>query len=278
MIELLNYLQLKFLNFARKHGLKIVACLMLVAIFGLHAYSQQKPMNQKPPAAVKTQNEPEDTGAMEEEEELPHAFFTHEGLPDAVGSFSLRTSALVMRTDGATKGDFAFHLETGLTKRIGLHIRNDRFLDNTRSEVMFQYAAITSKNGQSGFAPIIEFEFPTRRGGGSRINTLVGFTTKFANSRSAFNSVVHYNPREDMVESSASFVFKAGSSRFYPVIEVLTEFARREGPVISLVGGLKVRVSKKWIVGFGFQAPVTTRKDFSSQAIFQSENMLVRKR
>lgn len=79
------------------------------------------------------------------------------------------------------------------------------------------------------------------------------------------------------MESSASFVFKAGS-RYYPVMEVLTEFARREGPIISLVGGLNVRVSKSWIVGFGFQAPTTRRKDFSSQAIFQSENMLVWKR
>lgn len=211
------------------------------------------------------------------EEELPHGFFTHEGLPDEVGSFSLRTSALAMRIDGETKGDFAFHLETGLTKRIGLHIRNDRFLNLTRSEAMFQFAVIKSKNGKSGFAPIIEFEFPTRTGGGSRINTLVGFTTKFSNERAAFNSVVHYNPREDMVESSASFVFKAGS-RYYPVMEVLTEFARAEGPIINLVGGLKVRVSQNWIIGFGVQAPVTTREDFSSQLIFQSENMLVWKR
>ncbi len=267
-----------FLNFERKLAVIMAACLVMLAGSAFPAYSQQMPMPDKPKAAAaKTKDNPDDSGAMDEEE-LPHAFFTHEGLPDAVGSFSLRTSALVMRMDGATKGDFAFHLETGLTKRIGLHIRNDRFLNNTRSEVMFQFAAITSKNGQSGFAPIIEFEFPTRRGGGSRINTLIGFSTKFANSRAAFNSVVHYNPREDIVESSASFVFQAGSSRVYPVMEVLTEFARREGPIISLVGGLKVRVSKKWIVGFGFQAPVTTRKDFSSQAIFQSENMLTWKR
>ena len=267
---------LNFLNFARKPGALGAACLMVLAGWALPTYSQKMPHDKTPPAAGQKQDEPMDSGAMEEEE-LAHAFFTHEGLPDEVGTFSLRTSALVMRMDGATKGDFAFHLETGLTKRIGLHIRNDRFLNNTRTEAMFQFAAIKSKNGKSGFAPIIEFEFPTRTGGGSRINTLVGFTTKFSNERAAFNSVVHYNPREDMVESSAAFVFKAGS-RYYPVIEVLNEFARGESPILTLVGGLKVRMSKSWLLGFAVQAPTTSRKDFSSQMVFQSENMITRKR
>ncbi|MHB8696837.1 MAG: hypothetical protein ACYC9J_02215 [Sulfuricaulis sp.] len=39
-----------------------------------------------------------------------------------MGSYSLRASRLVTRTNGATTRDFAFHLETGLTKNIGLHI------------------------------------------------------------------------------------------------------------------------------------------------------------
>ena len=266
-----------FLSFERKFAVILTAFLVVLAACAFPAYTQKMPMPDKPKtAAAKAQDKPADSGAMDEEE-LPHGFFTHEGLPDDVGSFSLRTSALAMRIDGATKGDFAFHLETGLTKRIGLHIRNDRFLNLTRTEAMFQFTAVKSKNGKSGFAPIIEFEFPTRRGGGSRVNTLVGFTTKFSNERAAFNSVVHYNPREDIVESSASFVFKAGS-RFYPVMEILTEFARKERPIISLVGGLKIRMNKKWLLGFAFQAPITTRKDFSSQAVFQSENMLTWKR
>lgn len=69
---------------------------------------------------------PHPAAAQSVEEEIAHAFFTHEGLPDAVGSDSLRTSALATRADGATKGDFAFHLETGLTENIGLHIRSGR--------------------------------------------------------------------------------------------------------------------------------------------------------
>ena len=86
------------------------------------------------------------------------------GMPEAVGTYSLRLASLATHMDGTTKGDFAFHLETGLTKLVGLHIRNDRFLDNTHTEIMFQFAVIRSKDGMSGFSPVIEFEIPTKNG------------------------------------------------------------------------------------------------------------------
>jgi hypothetical protein len=108
--------------------------------------------------------------------------------------------------------------ETGLTKRIGLHVRNDSFLDRTRSEVMFQFLAIKSKDGMR-FSPIIEFEIPTRRGGGSRVNTLVGFSSALVNKRAAFNQVVHYNPREDSLDASAALVFRVGK-QYFPVFEI----------------------------------------------------------
>jgi hypothetical protein len=38
------------------------------------------------------------------------------------------------------------HPETGLTPRIGLHIRNERFLDSSRTEAMLQFAAFVSKD------------------------------------------------------------------------------------------------------------------------------------
>ena len=276
---------LKLLNFIRTIGLT-AACLILLAASGLLTNGQMTPMPtpktaDKSPAKSqdkvpdKTMDKPDDMDAMDEE--IPHAFFTHEGLPDEVGTFALRTSAVALRIDGQTKGDFGFHLETGLAKRIGLHVRNDRFLNNTRTEFMFQFAAVKSKNGKNGFAPILEFEIPTRRGGGSRVNVLFGFSTKFSNSKAAFNSVVHYDPREKMVESNMSFVFKA-AKRLYPVFEVLAEAGEGMSPIVSLVGGFKVRMTKNWLIGFGFQAPTTHNKDFSSEGIFQSDNMFMRKR
>ncbi len=252
----------------RAYSIALV-CLMMFAAWGLPAYSQQMPQDTTAAAPGKNQDNQTDKVGMEEEE-VAHPFFTHMGVPEGVGVYNLRLAGLATRTDGHTDGDFAFHFETGLTKFIGLHVRNDRFLTNTRTEAMFQFAAVRSKNGMSGFSPLIEFEFPTRSGGGKRINTLVGFSTALANSRVSFNQVLHYNPREDMIDGSASFVFKAGS-RFYPVMEVLTEAARGERPIISLLLGLKVRVNKFMMLGVAFQVPTTTRKDFSSQMVFQPD-------
>lgn len=256
--------------FVRKFSGMAFICLIAVAAWGFPAYGQQPPPGNASPAMGQTQDKPADKMGMDEEEEVAHPFFTHMGVPEAVGVYNLRLGGLATRADGRTDGDFAFHFETGLTKYIGLHVRNDRFLDKPRSEVMFQFAALRSKDGMSGFSPIIEFEIPTRRGDGSRIHTLVGFSTALANSRAAFNQVVHYNPREDMVDGSAALVFKVGT-RFYPVMEVLAEAMRGDRPIVNALFGLKVRVNKNLLLGFAFQVPTTSRKDFSSQMVFQPD-------
>lgn len=261
---------LNVLNFAQKTGVMVAACSLMLAILGLPAYSQQMPQKSPiTPASVEEQAKPGDMGD-EEEEEIAHPFFTHMGIPEGVGVYNLRLEGLVNRADGITKGDFGFHFETGLTKFIGLHVRNDSFLNRTRSEVMFQFLAIKSKDGMSGFAPIIEFEIPTRTGDGSRIHTLIGFSSALVNKRAAFNQVVHYNPREDSVDYSAALVLPVGK-QYFPVFEILGEGARGERPIVNLLGGLKVRVSKNLILGFAVQVPVTNRKDFSSQLVFQPD-------
>lgn len=258
-----------FCSSLRKFGLITLAWFMVLVTCGLPAHGQQSLPTTNTPAVGQHQDNQAGKTNMDEEE-VAHPFFTHMGVPEAVGVFNLRLAGLVTRADGRTKGDFAFHFETGLTKYIGLHVRNDRFLDKTRSEVMFQFAAIRSKNGMSGFSPIIEFEIPTRSGDGKRIHTLVGFSTALANSRVSFNQVVHYNPREDMVDGSAAFVFKAGK-RFYPVMEVLAEAMRGDRPIVNVLFGLKVRVNEGLLLGFAFQVPTTSRKDFSSQMVFQPD-------
>lgn len=213
-----------------------------------------------PPAAA-------DDGAME----IPHPFFTHEGLPEDFGTYSLRVAGLATRADGKTEGDFAFHLEMSLTKRIGLHIRNDSVRNSPKTEAMFQFAAITNKEGTSGFAPIIEFEVPTKAGA-SRVSTLVGFTTKFTASRLAFNQVVHYDPREDAVDASAALVVRA-TDRVFPVVEILAAGARGAPTIVNMLVGLKLRV-RPWVaLGFAFELPLSNAKDFSSRGVFEPELM-----
>lgn len=235
-------------------------------VFGLSifsAYSQQIPNMNNDSTNFKT-------GEMGDDEEIAHPFFTHMGMPEAVGTYSLRTSALLTKPmDGKSKGDFAFHLETGLTKFVGLHIRNDRFLDNTHTEIMFQFAVIRSKDGMSGFSPIIEFEIPTKKGV-SRINSLVGFSTAIVRSRFAFNQVLHYNPREDMLDGSVAFVYKVRKGVFV-VIESLAEKMMNEKAIINLLGGVKIKLSKNLMLGIGYQHPITHNKEFLSQYIFQPD-------
>jgi hypothetical protein len=212
------------------------------------------------PVAAQTAGAPV---AAKEEAELPHPFFTHMGLPEGVGNFNLRVLGVATRADGRNEGDFAFHLETGLTPTIGLHIRNDRFLNNDKTEAMFQFTAYVSKDGMSGFAPIIEFEFPTHSGA-SGINTLVGFTTSLGTSRWAFNQVLHYDPRDDMVDASAALVY--GASRYvFPVVEILGDGGKGRLSVASALVGLKVRLRDWLIGGIAFEVPMTTAREFSSR-------------
>lgn len=205
-----------------------------------------------------------------ETEMMVHPFFSHEGVPDAVGEYDLRLSGLLTNKEGKKDGDFAFHLETGLTNFIGLHIRNDGFLDREHTELMFQFAAIRSKDKMSGFSPLIEFEFPTNKDGDRHTNVLVGFTTALANSTMAFNQALHYNARTEEYEVNGSFVVKVGSG-IYPVVEIFGEALPHEMPMFNLLCGVKVRINKKLILGIAIQAPITTRKDFTWQLAFQPD-------
>lgn len=244
----------------RRIGTATAVLLAVAALGGLPPFAGRAAAQDPMPSA----------GEEGEEAEVPHPFFTHMGLPEGVGKWNLRAAGLATRADGSTDGDFAFHLETGITKLIGLHIRNDRFLAVPRTEAMFQFAVLTSRNGMSGIAPIIEFEVPTRSGGGSRINTLVGFTSTLANSRAAFNQALHYDPREDAVDASAAFVFQVGK-RVFPVIEILGEDGPGASAIVNLLGGVKVRLRDGIIVGIAYQAAVTSNKDFSWQLVGEPE-------
>jgi len=205
-----------------------------------------------------------------EMEEVAHPFFSHMGVPEAVGVFNLRLSGLLTNNEGKKDGDFAFHFETGLTNFIGIHIRNDGFLDREHSELMFQFAAIRSKDGMSGFSPIIEFEFPTNKGDDRHTNVLIGFTTAIASPKMAFNQALHYNARTEEYEYNLAYVVKVGN-RIFPVLEIFGEALPHEQPMVNILGGIKVQVSKKLTLGVAFQAPVTERKDFTWQIIFQPD-------
>lgn len=227
-----------------------------------------QPAPMKMDSATTTQPAMATAGQMTEE--IPHPFFTHMGMPEAVGTYSLRTAALATNgVAGNTKGDFAFHFETGLSENVGLHIRNDRFLMNKSTEIMFQFPVIRSKNGMNGVSTLIEFEVPTNTSQ-KRINTLVGFSSALGNSTVAFNQVLHYNPRLDMLDGSVALVFKA-SRKVFLVAEMLGTRMPGGKVILNPLVGVKIRVNKNVVLGLGYMRPITTNKDFSSQYIFQPD-------
>jgi hypothetical protein len=193
-------------------------------------------------------------GMGNEMEEVAHPFFSHMGVPDAVGVYNLRLSGLLTNNEDRKDGDFAFHFETGLTDVIGFHIRNDGFLDRDHTELMFQFAAVRSSDKMSGFSPLIEFEFPTKTGGDRHTNALVGFTTSLAGPVMAFNQALHYNARTEEYEFNGAFVVKAGSMIF-PVVEIFGEALPHEKPLCNILGGIKIRVSDKLLLGCAPSTP-----------------------
>jgi hypothetical protein len=206
----------------------------------------------------------------DEMEEVAHPFFSHMGVPDAVGVYNLRLSGLLTNNENRKDGDFAFHFETGLTDFIGFHIRNDGFLDRDHTELMFQFAAIRSADKMSGFSPLIEFEFQTKAGGDRHTNILIGFTTSVACQMMAFNQALHYNARTEEYEFNGSLVVKVGSM-IYPAVEIFSEAMPHEKPLCNILGGVKLRVTDKLLLGVALQAPITERKDFSWQLVVQPD-------
>lgn len=204
-----------------------------------------------------------------DDEEVAHPFFTHMGMPEAVGMHSLRISGLTTSAGGRSQGDFAFHYETGLTNLIGFHLRSDAFTTDPFSEAMFQYAAIRSKDGMSGISPLIEFEFPTRRAG-SGTKTLFGFSSTLTLKRAAINQVLHYDPKDKMLDGSIAYVWEAKKG-LSPVIELLGESMKGEKPILIVLFGSKMNVGKSALVGVAYMSPISARKEFSSKFVVQME-------
>ncbi len=217
----------------------------------------------------------EDMKDMQNQMMLPMSFFTHMGIPVDVGTYSLRVAALLDQNEGITTADFNFQFETGLSKTVGLFVGGEKLLDDTALEAMFQFLVFKSKNGMSGVSPIIEFEFQLGDEAPRLFYTLVGIAGTYSNSHLACNQVLHYSPLEDLVEGSVSIVIKV-SKRIFLDSEISGVVGKGLRPIFNLLGGVKVKLNKNFLLGFAFQIPLTENRDYSSQYIFQP-NVLLRK-
>ena len=257
-------------------SLLALLCLVVIAMFLQPAFCQSNDTMKDMDMGAQTQDTSKSAAANQEkmnmaegEMDIVHPFFTHMGLPDPVGRYALRLSGVATREEGHTRGDFGFHLETGLSDRIGLHIRNDRVLNNAHTEIMLQYAAIRSRDGMSGFSPFAEVEVPTHKDERHAYG-LVGFSTMWSTHILELNQSLEYSPKEEALEGSVSLVGKVGQ-RLFPVVEFILATAKGAKPQNSIIGGLKYRINRYTVVGIGYQVPVTQAKEFAHQVLLQTD-------
>ena len=270
--------QLHLPHSGSRHLIHALLCLLGISIFLQPALCQQDDtmksmdMNGKKQDPMKSMapdqaNMSDGKGKMDMD--IVHPFFTHMGMPDAVGKYALRLSAVSTRNEGKTRGDMGFHLETGIAKKFGLHIRNDRVSNNAHTEIMVQYAAIQSKDGMSGFSPFVELEIPTHEHERHAYG-LIGFSTMWTATKLQMNQSLEYSPREEALEGSLSIVAKVGQS-YFPVVEFIMAASRGATPINSMIGGLKYKVNKSTVIGLALQLPVTESKEFTHQVILQTD-------
>lgn len=209
---------------------------------------------------------------MPEHKMFPMPFLTHMGMPLSIGTTGLRASILPTRIDGKSNTEFNVQYMTGITKTVGILLEAEgTFHSNPTFEIMFQFAILKSKDGMSGISSIIEFEIPTEKDV-RRVNTVIGFSTAIVKSHFVFNQAFHYEPREDLVDGSAAVVYEL-TKKVFLVVELSGKTVKESSAIFNLLGGIKVRVNKNFLLGIGYRHPITNNNDFSSQYILQSNMM-----
>ena len=248
-----------------------LSCFTVLSLNIFSAYGQEMPKMNMDTSTIKHK----DMTTIQDEGMLPMAFFTHMGLPLGVGTYGLRVAALQTQNEGKTNTEFNFQFETGLSNTVGLFLGGEGLLEDPTLEAMVQFLVLKSKNGMSGFSPIIEFEFPLGKEATRSVYTLIGFASTLSNSHLAFNQVLHYSPLEDLAEGSVSLVAKV-SKLLFLVSEISGVTEKGARPIFSLLGGVKVKLHENFLLGFAFQLPLTNNRDYSSQYVSQPNIMLQR--
>lgn len=211
-------------------------------------------------------------GENHEEEGIRHGFVhpfsAHMGVPDEPGEVSLRLTGYRSRYMGEVEGDIAVHVEAGLIKRLGLHIRSEGVLHQDYSEVMLQYAPLLSPDYRHGLALFGQISIPTGEVAENEFKWLVGVSNRLTWSGiMVWDANVHFNPSDLMAEFESSFVFRA-SERFYPLLETGGHVQFEEMEVEPYVlPGIKFRIGEHSAFGVGLQLPLLEHREYDSRAL-----------
>lgn len=199
-----------------------------------------------------------------------HPFLAHMGMPDGPGELSVRIMSAEERNAGAAAGTYGFHAETGITDRLGLHLRNDAVKTHSKTEMMLQYAVLRSDDNSSGISFVAEIEVPTGSTTSNRIENMFGVSFAYLwIPIFAVNSTVHYSPDDKKAEWEISFVGRL-TEKIYPVLEFSGENTQ-EMSLASALFAWKFKIPGSNSLAAGYRVPITTNREFDSQLILQAE-------
>ena len=167
--------------------------------------------------------------------------------------------------------DLALHIETGLWKRVGLHLRSDGIKANPHSEIMVQYAVLQNKHADSGISTFVELEFPTNylpEDEDTVVVELGASGRKIFGKYGIIDAGIHYAPQESMVALEASGVLRL-TPTIFPIIEGSIEKEGDEDVMANLLVGIKMRLKPGSHMGAGIQSPLTDARPLYKLAFAQ---------
>jgi hypothetical protein len=255
----------------RKKQCLIVLCAVLLISTSIYqrTFAQQE-HSQTTPGEMGKMTEKAQV-AEGEEEMFPHPFLVHMGISDKPGMLSMRLTGY--RQGFSTESyqtDFAFHLETGLYNRFGLHVRNDAIKQEPRTDVMLMYTVLQDKKAESGISVFGAGLIPTGtipEDEDKVIGTFGIGGRKVFPSLVTFDGDIHYMPQMKMAEYEISGVFKA-TQHFFPVLEIAGEIMKDE-TTLYLLPALKFKLASGKFIGVGSQIGLTSNRDFDTRALIQ---------
>jgi len=206
----------------------------------------------------------------EQGERFVHPFLAHMGMPDEPGEVSLRTTAIKSQYQGDTESDLAVHVEAGLARRLGLHVRADGINHEAYSEVMLQYGLLYGPHERYGLSVFGQVSVPTGDVKNNEYKGLFGGSYMLMPADFVvLNGNVHYNPKDDMAEYEDALVFRQ-NEKFFPIVEVRGEITT-DYTTAYVLPGMKFRLSPTMAFGVGAQIALTNEREYDTQALLTLE-------
>ncbi|MGM0442507.1 MAG: hypothetical protein ACQEQC_08830 [Elusimicrobiota bacterium] len=188
----------------------------------------------------------------EPEDRFVYPFLTRISLPELPGKVSMRTAVIQNTEDTDFENDFLIHLDAGLYRDLGLHIRSDGLIHEEFAVTGLQYAIYKFKSPNPGGISIMtSAEVPTVSSTDIELNYWSGVSFMYKVFPAViWDSNLLINFDGDILKYETALVSRFGHN-FYPVVE-LRGFANKVNESYAL-GGVKLKLTENAALGIGLQ-------------------------